>query len=277
MTRPGLSKPAYLGYNDGMQIPWLVTLSIIFCLTVPAAHATGGLTPSDILKLATHGRTPVQAVFFNSQDTALCIADEGPGKPAYGSLRTAMERLGCKAGVNGGYFSADAARTPLGLLRHAGKSVTPLSTNGFTVSGVLYDTGKDIRLERSKSLSFPVERMQEAIQGGPFLVERGKPVAGLNNVKSARRTFVATDGAGNWCLAVTSPVTLHELADTLAKQGVSGKLKVQTALNLDGGSSSALWEETSGRRMSNLKPVRNYVGIMPRRTGAPTTRVKNKR
>ena len=153
---------------------------------------------------------------------------------------------------------------PLGLVRHEGKTVSRLATKGFSVAGVLYDDGKTLRLERSHRLSIPAGSMREAVQGGPFLVEAGRPIAGLNAQKSACRTFIATDGRGNWCLGISTPMTLKSLAEHLARPGALRGFRVQTALNLDGGSSTAL--QCEGHRVqSNLKPVRNYIGLRPRR------------
>lgn len=209
----------------------------------------------------------IEAHIFHESESALCIVDEGADSPRYGTLEAAMKKEKCLAGVNGGYFGADAARTPLGLVRHGGKSVTPLSTHGFTVVGVLYDTGKTIRLERSARLRVPVSAMREGIQGGPFLVEQGRAISGLEKTKKAVRTFVATDGAGRWCLAITSALTLHELASWLAEKNCMGNFRVHTALNLDGGSSSAFWDKSAGVYRAGFKAVRNYVGIKPRDGG----------
>lgn len=207
----------------------------------------------------------IDAHLFSSRDYMLQVLDEGDsGTQQGGTLAEAMRRSGCAAGVNGGYFAADATHTPLGLLRHRGKSITRLATQGFTVAGVLYDTGEKLLLERSHTLSAPIERMQEAIQGGPFLVEQGRLVPGLDRQKAARRTFVATDGKGNWCLAVSSPMSLHQLAEWLATPGAMGAFTVRHALNLDGGTSSAYWDGTDGTYLPSFKPVRNYVGIKPR-------------
>ena len=219
----------------------------------------------------------IEAHFFHEADMSLCIVDEGPGKPRYGSLEAAMKRECCVAGVNGGYFGADAERTPLGLVRHAGKAVTPLSTKGFTVAGLLYDTGRGIRLERSSRLSAPVSAMREAIQGGPFLVEQGRVVPGLEKTKKAARTFVASDGAGRWCLAITSPLTLHELACWLSEPSCMGEFRVRVALNLDGGSSSAFWDKAAGVYMPGFKAVRNYVGVRPRALSGASSASGNKR
>lgn len=203
--------------------------------------------------------------FFRSEEMELCVPDEGDGAPRYGTLENAMKHERCTAGVNGGYFSAGAARTPIGLVRHAGRTIAPLAQRGFTVAGVVYDTGSGICLVRTSRLRTPVERMREAIQGGPFLVENGRVVPGLEKNKRAARTFVATDGAGRWCLATTAPLTLHELACWLAEPGALGKFRVQAALNLDGGSSSAFWDKEAGIHLPGFKAVRNYVGIRPRK------------
>lgn len=90
----------------------------------------------------------------------------------------------------------------LGLIVHGGRQRYRLATGAFTVAGVLSDDGKTIRLERSRALRTPIASMKEALQAGPFLIENGKPVAGLNNSRRARRSFIATDGRGRWCIAV---------------------------------------------------------------------------
>lgn len=203
----------------------------------------------------------IDAYFFQAGTHALTVLDEGDELPKYGSLEVAMKQNSCIAGVNGGYFSADKKRTPLGLLKHKGKAGHQLASGAFTVAGVLYDTGKDIKLERSTKLSTPIPRMTEAIQGGPFLIDNGRAVTGLDNKKIARRTFVATDGKGKWCLATTTPLTLRQLALWLSKPQAMGKFNIQTALNLDGGTSSAIWIAKPRIYKASFKEVRNYIGV----------------
>lgn len=206
----------------------------------------------------------IHAYFFESPTHALTILDEGDKNPRYGTMEKAMQTNKCIAGVNGGYFAADTQRSPIGLLKHQGKTYHKLSRGAFTVAGVLYDTGKEIKLERSSHLTTPVDNMVEAIQGGPFLIEKGKIVPGLDNKKLARRTFVATDGMGSWCIAITSPTTLQKLAIWLSKPGTLGKLKPKSVLNLDGGTSTAIWIAQPYLYKAPFKEVRNFVGIRPR-------------
>lgn len=207
----------------------------------------------------------IEAHFFRASNYELCIVDEGDGKPMYGNLEIAMRRNSCVAGVNGGYFAAGPARAPIGLLRHASRTVAPLAIGGFTVVGILYDTGEKIFMERSRTLRFPAQRMREAIQGGPFLVEHYRAVPGLERTHKAMRTFIATDGAGGWCLAITSPLTLSELADILCTPNCLGSFRVYMALNMDGGSSCSFWDATAGIYRQGFKSVRNYIGIRPRK------------
>ena len=210
----------------------------------------------------------IEAHFFRASTHELCIVDEGDGKPVYGNLKAAMNGNSCVAGINGGYFADNPARTPLGLLRHASRGISPLSTGSFTVAGTLYDTGKSIFLERSASLRVPQQHMREAIQGGPFLVEQFRVVPGLERTRKAMRTFIATTGAGVWCLAITSPLTLRELANTLCTPNSLGSFRVCMALNMDGGSSSAFWDSTANIYRQGFKSVRNYIGIRPRKKHA---------
>lgn len=209
----------------------------------------------------------INAFFFEEKTHRMVVRDEGDtGKPRYGSLDKAMRKSPCVAGVNGGFFGSDPEGTPLGMVVQDGKTLHPLETGSFTVTGIIYDTGRQLRLMRSSAFAAmaPKPRVQSAIQGGPFLVENGKPVKGLNDVKSTYRTFIATDGKSRWCIATTSSLTLRQLADWLATDGTLGSFKVDRALNMDGGTSSAFWCHPSGTYFSSIKQVRNYVGVAPR-------------
>ncbi len=246
-------------------------LSLFFCLlAVPLCAAPQGYHSS------VRGEQPtgwfaflsspprLDAWFFSSASHGLVVLDEGDSGAHYGSLEQAMRQEGCVAGINGGYFAADKVSSPLGLLRHEGQELSAFASGSFTVAGVLYDTGRELRLERSRRLSMPLSRMREAIQGGPFLVEHGRKISGLNATKKARRSFVATDGRGNWCLGMSSPMTLDELAAWLASGRALGSFRVKTALNMDGGTSSAFWVASPQVSKPGVKAVRNYIGIRSR-------------
>ena len=103
-----------------------------------------------------------------------------------------------------------------------------------------------------------------ALQCGPFLVDRGRPVPGLNNTRPARRTFIVTSGFDRAAIGLCSDATLAELGEILTTPGMAPDLKVQRALNLDGGSSSAFWfaGEHGVFSISEQKPVRDFVAVV---------------
>ena len=201
---------------------------------------------------------------FQAENYGLKIIDNGAFCSLYKDIQEAMQLNNCTAGVNGGFFSDTPERHPLGLLISNKTIISQITDNGFISAGVVYDTGTNIKLERRHKLSHSIEQMHHAIQSGPFLVEGGKPVNGLNQTRSARRTFIATDGKGTWCLGCSTSLTLHELATWLTNIKLPNGNKIKAALNMDGGTSSCYWDSTDGSLIPAFRKVRNYVGISPR-------------
>ncbi len=242
----------------------LLRLILLFLLIPCMAHAehrvftrkTGFLSMRDKLNV----------YFFSSDTHRLMVRDEGSvASPRYGSLDKAMRKSPCLAGVNGGFFGTDDEGSPLGLVVQNGRRISPLASGSFAVAGVIYSNGDGLFLQRSSVLKRMKKPplMQEAVQGGPFLVENGTALKGLNGRKSTYRTFIATDGGKRWCIGISSALTLQELAEWLATPGTLGDFRVKTALNLDGGTSSAFWCYESGISYPSYKQVRNYLGVVP--------------
>jgi phosphodiester glycosidase len=130
------------------------------------------------------------------------------------------------------------------------------------LSGVLVVAGGRFQLLRFGEYSAR-KNITEALQCGPFLVENGQSVSGLNDLRPARRTFVLTAGADRAALGFASPVTLKQLGQILVTPRLIADVRIQRALNLDGGSSGAFW--FAGERgvfsISEQKTVRNFVVV----------------
>ena len=172
-----------------------------------------------------------------------------------------MARGNFLAGVNGGYF--DPEYRPIGLLIVDGKLTAPLQ-KARLLSGVLSSTGKKVQISRVSEFSLN-QRPDAAVECGPMIVDLGKSVRGLESTKAARRTFAAV-GGDKAALGFCSDVTLADLSNILAIVTIPD-FKIQRALNLDGGSSSAFWfKRTNGNAFSiaELKPVRDFVAVVPR-------------
>jgi hypothetical protein len=89
--------------------------------------------------------------------------------------------------------------------------------------------------------------LQEAVQCGPFLVDGGKPVSGLNAIRRAKRTAIIEASGKRFGLIVTSEITLGRQVQSSLHWNYFPGLKITRALNLDGGSSTGLWWRVSHR------------------------------
>jgi exopolysaccharide biosynthesis protein len=89
-------------------------------------------------------------------------------------------------------------------------------------------------------------------------------VAGLNATRPAERTVILAGKQGAFALMITDPVSLADLAQILTIPELFPGVKIERALNLDGGSSTALWVDADPEPFSKpeWKQVRNAVAIM---------------
>jgi len=176
------------------------------------------------------------------------------------NLADVMKRDNFIAGVNGGYF--DTQFRPLGLRVINSTTHSPL-VRAHLLTGVLCASSRGIEIARLGEFS-QKKKCETAIECGPFLIDGGMPVRGLDHSRRARRTFVAVTRSGAATLGVSSDLSLADLASALA---ALPDFKVWRALNLDGGSSSAFWFRRSDGTPFSIpeeKGVRDFVGIVPR-------------
>jgi hypothetical protein len=200
---------------------------------------------------------------FNANQHTCVVMDNPAGEL---TLATAAKKRGVLAAVNGGYFHPD--RTPLGLVIRDGKTLHPFE-RAKLLSGLVVVTNGRVTLQRACDFKQKAA-VRDALQAGPFLVDKGRSVAGLNATRFAARTVVLQlEGDGRGLLSADS-ITLAGLGDLLATQGVMSDGPVVRALNLDGGSSTGLWVKSEPEfYRRELKDVRNYLGLLPR---SPTHR-----
>jgi uncharacterized protein YigE (DUF2233 family) len=202
----------------------------------------------------------VDLAIFSTKSCTLRVLQNGGGANSLGEM---MRHENCLAGVNGGYFNEGFA--PIGLRIVNGQMITPLQ-RARLITGVRVASPRGVQIVRTSEFS-PRLRATTAIQCGPFLVDRGERIRGLNDSHLARRTFAATTSSSRALVGVCSGVSLAELAKILATTSLAEDLKFERALNLDGGSSSAFWfarENGSAFSIPEHKPVRDFVGIVPK-------------
>jgi len=205
-------------------------------------------------------RASLELAIFSTKSCRLRIVDQ-PSEPRL-DLEEVMARGNFLAAVNGGYF--DPEYRPIGLLIVDGTMIAPLQ-KARLLSGVLSASPKKIQISRVAEFSLN-QKPDAAVECGPMIVDLGRSVRGLESTKIARRTFVAVATGDKAALGFCSDVTLSDLSNILAIVAIPD-FKIQRALNLDGGSSSAFWfKRTNGSAfsISEQKPVRDFVAVVAR-------------
>lgn len=203
-------------------------------------------------------RVTVDLAIFATKSCTLRLLQNEDGAD---SLADVMRRETCLAGVNGGYF--DEKFAPIGLRMANGQMIAPLQ-RARLITGVLMASSRGVQIVRSREFSRR-PGLTAAIQCGPFLVDRSQPIGSLNDSRLARRTFAATTSSSRALVGVCSEVSLAELAKILATTSLAEDLKIERALNLDGGSSTGFWfvrENGSALSIPEQKSVRDFVGVV---------------
>lgn len=204
-------------------------------------------------------RANLDLAIFSGKSCTVRVIDNPDGQ----TLAAVMNREKCVSGVNGGYF--DEQFRPIGLRIANEKMVAPLR-RARLITGVLLASSRGAQIVRAREFSRR-QNIAAAIQCGPFLVDASGPVRGLNNSQQARRTFAATATNQHALVGVSSEVSLGQLAAILATTSITADFKIERAMNLDGGSSSAFWfarENGSAFSIPEQKSVRDFVALVPR-------------
>jgi hypothetical protein len=202
-------------------------------------------------------RISVDLAIFSTKSCGLRLLQNEGGAE---SLADVMKNEKCLVGVNGGYF--DEKFAPIGLRMANGQMIAPLQ-RARLISGVLVASSRGVQIVRSRE--FSRRAGTTAIQCGPFLVDRSQPIGGLNNSRPARRTFAATTNSSRALIGVCTDVSLAELSKILATTSFAEDLKIDRALNLDGGSSTGFWfarESGSAFSIPEQKSVRDFVAVV---------------
>lgn len=242
-----------------LLLSWLLLLS-----------ARGGEHRYFQLPVGPGGRaSTVHAYVFNSGQEAIRVIDQGGiGKQAHADLGAAAASVGANAGANGGFF--DPEGNPLGTFVADGKKIGAPSAPDSLTSGVIWTDGRKTGLSRSKAFDFTAAKATQLLQAGPFLIENGAVVGGLEASRFARRTIILTDGGKLWAIAYVPGATLAGLAEALARPGAFPSFLPQAILNLDGGGSSGIWiKRPNGHPfyLHEISKVRNFLVVVPKNQG----------
>lgn len=209
---------------------------------------------------ASGDRVSVELAIFSTKLCELRVIDQEEDSRL--NLDEVMQRENCLAGVNGGYF--DPEFKPVGLLIADGRTIAPLRRANL-LSGILFSASGKVQIARFGDFS-PKRKIDAAVECGPMVVDSGRAVHGLESTRPARRTFAVVASNERVAIGFCSEITLADLASVLAYP-FAAEFKVQSAINLDGGSSSAFWfkrKDGSEFSIAEEKTVRDFVGIIKR-------------
>lgn len=221
-----------------------------------------------VKNLSGPARVEMKLAVFDEQHCQLKVIANEERRTAR-SLDETGRTLKALAVCNGGYFHAGGDFGPSGLEIADGHRTGEFVGGGGWVGALMVRQGKASLIVESEFRNS--SDIGEFVQCSPWLMDGGviAPVLLTGHDQRNRRTFIVTDGRGRWAMGVCSGVGLLELARILQTPGIISELKVQHALNLDGGPSTGLWCRDADGREHFQKPgwaVRNVVAVLPRKS-----------
>ncbi len=236
---------------------------------VTAANNTGGTPDSPPLDVWTQAKPGVAVRYEhwksagNNEDTVTIVRFDPhnihlsvsyqPDKPL--NLNVWVKQTGAMAAINGGYF--DNHNQATGLVISNGRVRGAASYNGYGGMLAVNAQGNiSLRSLRDQPYNPDTESLLQATQSTPMLIINGKRTDFSADASSKRRTVVAKDKQGRllFIISPSSSFSLDELADLLVEHANDSDLAIQTALNLDGGSSTGLYLNAGSQKVS-IDPI----------------------
>lgn len=195
-------------------------------------------------------------------DPAYVRFEVGYAPDAPGTIADWATAAGAVAAINGGFF--DEANRTVSLLIRGGQPIG----ESYAGRGGMFAVGPDGALSLRALSDWPydpAEPLAEALQGWPLLVRPGGAAAyDFEDGARARRSALAIDRSGR-VLLIACPgafFTLAELSAWLA----GSDLAIDAAINLDGGSSTAMivTGDVAPERIDAFVPLPIVLLALPR-------------
>lgn len=211
-------------------------------------------------------KAELKLVLFDEKDCQIRVVanpDRQTARPIDDIARSENALAVC----NGGYFSAGGDFGPSGLEITKGIRTSRFQGDRGWVGALMVRQGKASLILENEFQDKP--DTTDFVQCSPWLLSNGQVASVLLQGQDMRnhRTFIMTDGEGRWAMGICKGVGLLELAQILLTPGIITEMKVQRALNLDGGPSTGLWCRSKDGREHFEKPgwaVRNAIVVVPR-------------
>ena len=235
-------------------IPWRLVSS---SAPVPLANGAAYV----VKKIKGPVETELHLAFFDAAACRLAVIEQ-PTRENAKTVADAAAASGAIAACNGGYFDVKAF-TPAGFQIANGKRDGRLTSNPLAGYVAVRNGVPELAALETFRDEPPVT---EYLDCNPLYAMDGRALK-LGYGPRNTRTFVMTDQRGHWAIGVCRNLGLQELADVLTTSSIISEMKVERALNLDGGPSSSLWCKGKGEAMQPLKEgwsVKNLLVVLPK-------------
>lgn len=192
--------------------------------------------------------------------------------PSAAMVKEMAAKAGSIAAVNASFYLPETYE-PIGLLVWQGKLIH--HWHGNAGSGVFWFNQGKAGIEWAKDYKPAWDREELVVQAGPLIIEPGgRPGIYQDSQKYRTRTAVGVDGRGKVVLVCTfrqgqgeedlSGLDLFELMQIMALPEAEGGLGLRAALNLDGGTSSAMYlnHPRMALDIQSTHPVRNAIAVL---------------
>lgn len=266
-------------YRRRLLLCVLLLLPLLWWAVVPMTRAEWTLSSSESPISLGHGATLVtkqltrgnakcklNLIFFDESQCVLQVASNATKKGAR-AVRDIAAQADAIAACNGGYFEPPKM-LPTGLEIAGGVRTGTLDLT-MPFGGALVVEGGSGSIIASGKFTDRTG-IEGLLQCCPRLVESGKEIKNLGEGYPAVRTFIMTDGNGRWAMGISGNLLMQDLARVLGDPTIVSEFQVQSALNLDGGPSTALWCRSAHGEVAVKKeswPVRNAILVLPRKQG----------
>lgn len=230
-----------------------------------APGSLGGGAVVEVWNVDAPEKTEITLVRFSEEAFELVVIGQGERSTAV-ALPELLRAANATAGCNGGYFEMPDFGV-YGMQISNREVLGEIGKRGPLDGALIVRDGKP-GIVRSMELSGS-EGITQMVMCSPILVWDGAltfPKKGDDPY--APRTFVATDGEGQWLIGVSKRNTLGGLAELLRTHPEVTGFRVRYAMNLDGGPSSGLWcRPVDGRELHRKEgtKVKNVIAIVAKR------------
>ena len=155
-------------------------------------------------------------------------------------VRSLTKHAGGMAGINANFF--DANGSPLGLLIADGQERNKMHRGGRLLTGVFYLEANKAAIVHRDELAGSTSA-EIAVQAGPRLIAKGKPLKISETDNSTRRSGIAITNSGDVVLFATLLRFPGASLTQIQQMLLDPALDIASALNFDGGGSSQLFVE----------------------------------